>query len=358
MNNKTSRLNNMFIHISLPDKILFTKNLALALRSGVSLVNSLKLVHNQARSRSFKKIIGSLMDDANKGIFLSAGLAKFSGVFGPLFINVIKVAETSGTLPENLIYLGDELVKKSQLHKKIRGALIYPIIILIATVVIGAAMVVFVFPKIVPLFENANVELPLTTRMLIWLSDFLTSYGIFIGIGAVVIFFVFRAILHLGPIKYFYDSTLFYAPIFGKAIVNFNMANFTRTFGLLLKSGVPITEAIDVTAASLTNSVYRRRLRVAADQVRKGEFLSRYLYKRPREFPTTLVNMLEVGENTGNLTENLKYLDEYYDNEVDSFTKNLSSILEPMLLLVMGGVVAFIALSFITPIYQITRTIQ
>jgi general secretion pathway protein F len=219
-------------------------------------------------------------------------------------------------------------------------------------------MVVFVFPKIVPLFENANVELPFTTRMLIWLSDFLTQFGIFAAVGAVIIWILFRVLLHVRPIKYFYDSTLFYAPIFGKAVVNFNMANFTRTLGLLLKSGVPITEAIDITAETLTNSVYRRRLKTASDQVRKGEFLSRYLYKKSREFPTTLVNMLEVGENTGNLTENLKYLDEYYDNEVDAFTKNLSSILEPLLLLVMGGVVAFIALSFITPIYQVTRTIQ
>ena len=136
------------------------------------------------------------------------------------------------------------------------------------------------------------------------------------------------------------------------------MANFTRTFALLLRSGVRITEALDITGATVTNLVYKRHLRAVSDGVRKGEFLSKYLYSYPRDFPTLLTNMIEVGENTGNLNENLNYLSEYYENEVDDFTKNLSSILEPVLLLVMGGRVAFIARSFITPIYQLTRTIR
>jgi type II secretory pathway component PulF len=349
---------NLFLHVSLQEKILFTKNLALALRSGVSLVNSLKLVAAQARTRSFKKILASLLEDANRGVFLSDSLAKFRGVFGELFINIIRVAETSGTLPENLIYLGDELSKRSALRKKVKGALIYPIIILIATIVIAVAMLVFVFPKITPLFLNAKVELPLTTRILIGLSDAVSKYGIFIGIGIGVLIAGIRSLLIIQPVRFIYHEMLFYVPLFKNAIINYNMANFTRTLGLLLKSGVRITEAIDITASTLTNLVYSRELKQAADHVRKGEFLSRYLAARSRFFPIMMVNMLEVGENTGNLTENLTYLAEYYENEVDDFTKNLSSILEPILLLVMGGVVAFIALSFITPIYQLTRAIK
>ncbi len=348
----------LFLHVSLQDKILFTKNLALALKSGISLVNSLRLVRNQAKSRSFRRILDNLMADANKGMFLSDGLAKFKDVFGDLFINIIRVAETSGTLPENLVYLGEELAKRDALRKKVRAALIYPIVILVTSVLIGATMVVFVFPKILPLFQSAKVELPLTTRILITFSEVITDYGIFIFIGAVLAVVGFRFLLRLSPVKFLYDRAISYIPIFGRAVVHFNMANSARTLSLLIRSGVRITEAIDITAATVTNLRYRRHLKEAANSVRKGEFLSKYLYAYPHDFPTLLTNMIEVGENTGNLNENLIYLAEYYENEVDDFTKNLSSILEPILLIIMGGIVAFIALSFITPLYQLTRTIK
>jgi len=349
---------NLFLHVSLQDKILFTKNLALALKSGVSLVNSLKLIRNQAKTRTFKKILDSLLEDANKGIFLSVSLSKFQHVFGELFINIIKVAETSGTLPENLLYLGEELSKKDALRKKVRSALIYPIIIFIATIVIGVTMIVFVFPKILPLFQNSKIELPFTTRVLILISELITNQGIWLLLGVIVFIVLFRFSLRLKPVRYVYHRTLFYIPVLGKALIHFHMANFARTLAVLLRSGVLITEALDITAATMTNLVYRRHFEFIATGVRRGEFLSKYLNAYPHDFPVILANMIEVGENTGNLTENLVYLAEYYENEVDDFTKNLSSILEPILLLVMGGMVAFIALSFITPIYQLTRAIR
>ncbi len=348
----------VFLRVPLQEKILFTKNMALALRSGISLVNSLKLMQNQAKSKSMKKILMSLMDDANRGVFLSAALDRFKNVFGDLFINVIRVAESSGTLPENLLYLGDELHKKEMLRKKVKGALIYPIIILIATIIIAVTMVVFVFPKILPLFQNAKIQLPLTTRILIATSNALTNYGFWILIGTIILIIGIKLLFKVPPVRYAYNKVLFYLPIFGTSIINYNMATFTRTFGLLLKSGVKITEALDITALTLTNPVYRKELLGSAETIRQGEFLSKYLSSNARAFPTLLVNMIEVGENTGNLTENLSYLADYYENEVDDFVKNLSSILEPVLLLFMGGIVGFIALSFITPIYQVTRTIK
>src|SRR3989344_8638663 len=269
-------MKSFFLHVPLQEKILFTKNLALALKSGVSLVNSLRLMQRQAKSGSMKRIVASLMEDANKGVFLSAGLVKFSAVFGELFINIIKVAETSGTLPENLLYLGDELAKKSALRKKVKSALIYPIIILIATIVIGITMIVFVFPKILPLFQNAKVELPLTTRLLISISSIITSYGIWILIGVIAVIIGFRLLLRLRPMKFAYDRILFYAPLFGRAMVNYNMANFARPFALLLRSGVKITEALDIAGAASTNLVYRRHFEGVSLSVRRGEFMSKY----------------------------------------------------------------------------------
>ena len=347
-----------FLRVPLQEKILFTKNMALALRSGVSLVNSLKLMTNQAKSKSMQKILASLMDDANRGVFLSASLEKFRNVFGDLFINVIKVAETSGTLPENLLYLGDELHKKEMLRKKVKGALIYPVIILIATIIIAVTMIVFVFPKILPLFQSAHVQLPLTTRILIGVSNAFTNYRLWLLIGTIILIVGIKILMKVPAVRFSYSTWLFYLPIMGGAVVNYNMATFTRTFALLLKSGVKITEALEITSVTVTNPVYRKELLKSADGVRQGEFLSKSIAEKPKHFPTLLVNMIEVGENTGNLTENLQYLAEYYENEVDDFVKNLSSILEPFLLLFMGGIVGFIALSFITPIYQVTRTIK
>ncbi len=349
---------NIFLRVSLQEKLVFTKNLALALKAGVSLVNSLKMLQGQARTRSFRTVITSLIEDTNKGMFLSASLEKFRPLFGELFINIIRVAETSGTLPENLIYLGDELKKKADLRKKVRGAMIYPIIILIATVIIASTMIIFVFPKILPLFENFKAQLPFTTRLLIKISEIVSNYGVWILIGAILFIIGFRFALRVPAVKRAYQAILFYLPLFGKAIVNFNMANMARTLGLLLRSGVKIIEALGITAATLTNLVYRGELDGAAESVKKGEFISHYFRKKPKLFPDMLVNLLEIGENTGNLTENLFYLADHYEAEVDDFVKNLSGILEPVLLLFMGGIVGFIALSFITPIYQLTRQVK
>ena len=332
-------MNNIFLRVPLQEKILFTKNLALTLKSGVSLVNSLALLKRQAKSPSLKKILDSLIRDAES-------------------VNIIKIAEVSGTLPENLLYLGGELQKQHDLRRKVKGALVYPVIILIATVVIAVTMVVFVFPKILPLFQNAKVELPFTTRLLIVVSKLVSDYGILLFVGAVALIVGFRLFLKLKSFRFAYNIALSYLPIVGRSIVNYNMANFTRTLALLLRSGVKIIEALAITSRTTGNLVYRRELEKSAEYVRTGEFLSKYLSQKPKRFPALLANMIEVGENTGNLNDNLFYLAEYYENEVDDFVKNLSNILEPILLLFMGGIVGFIALSFITPIYQLTKSFQ
>ncbi len=351
-------MTNAFLKVSLQEKILFTKNLALSIRAGVSLVNSLQFMRMQLKSHSFRKILDAVITDVNRGKFLSDSLMRFNSVFGDLFINIIRIGETTGSLPDNLLFLGEELKKKSELHKKVKGALIYPMIIMVVTIIIATSMIVFVFPKILPLFQNLKTGLPLTTKILIGLSGAISSYGIWIAIGLIGFIIGFRLILRLKPVRFLYDEFLFYVPIASRSIVNFNMANFSRTLGILLKSGIPIVDSLNISAKSLTNLVYQDYLTRAADQIRKGDYLSKFLSRYPRRFPSTMVNLITVGENTGNLTENLVYCAEYYENEVDDFVKNLSSILEPFLLLFMGGVVGFIALSFITPIYQLTRSLH
>jgi len=348
----------LFLHVSLQDKMLFTRHMSIGIKAGMSLIAALELIRDQTKSKSLKLIINQLIDDVNGGMFLSESLSRYKNIFGSLFINIIKIGESSGTLAENLNYLTKELKKKHDLHSKVRGALIYPTVVLVATLGIAGSMIIFIFPKILPVFASLKVKLTFTTRALITISNALTQHGLVIGGIIVVAIIGFVFLIKVKQVKHVIHHILLYLPVIKKMIIQVNIANFSRTFGLLLKSGVNITEAISITADTTTNLVYRHELKAAAAVLLKGEFLSSYLAKDPKLFPPIAVNMMKVGENTGNLTENLNYLSEYYEEQVGDFVKNLSSIIEPALMIVMGVIVGFIALSIITPIYSLTKGLQ
>jgi len=345
------------MRISLQEKVLFARHMAVGLKSGMTMQKSLQMIMDQSRTKTFKKILQKFIDDTNNGMFLSDSMENYKSIFGELFINIVRVGEQSGTLIENLNYLASELKKKKELKSKVKGALIYPMIILLATVGIVATLMIGVFPKILPVFSNLNIDLPLTTRILIVVSAFMTNYT-FLLIALIFAFIAFIWwISHYDFYKKIWHTTILHLPVIGKIAVKVNVTTFSRVLGLLLSSGVQIIEAVNITASTMDNYVYRRELGRGGNELSKGDFLSKYLKTKPRYFPITLVNMVEVGENTGNLTTNLQYLSEFYESEVDEVLKNLSAIIEPILLLVMGLLVGFIALSVITPIYQISQSL-
>jgi type II secretory pathway component PulF len=269
----------------------------------------------------------------------------------------VRVGESAGILSENLNYLADELKKKQELRKKVIGALIYPIVILVATLGITGLLTVFIFPKILPVFKSLNVELPLTTKILIVVSDVLTKYGLLVLLGILALIVALWLILKIKSVKFYFHSLLLYVPIFGKIIRNVSLTNLCRTLGLTLKSGIKVVEAISITAESLPNLVYKKELLKVADEVRKGESLSPHFVRMPHLFPSVLSQMISVGESAGNLSETLLYLAEFYESEVNDATKNLSNVLEPILMVLMGIIVGFVALSIITPIYEVTQNI-
>ncbi len=349
---------NLFLRVGLQERVVFARHLAVGIRSGMTMQDSLRLIYRQTKSPSFKKILDQIISDTANGMFLSESMRKYESVFGELFINIVHVGETSGTLTENLNYLAEELKKKQELRSKIRGALIYPAVIFFATIGIVATLMIGVFPKILPVFTSLRVDLPITTKILIASSKFMTANSIWLAIG----FFLFIAVLWILSHYYWYRHAwhhfILRLPVIGKMSVRVNATTMTRTLGLLLNSGVKIIEAVNITAETLDNLVYRHELKNAGETLRRGDFFSSYLKKNERLFPIILANMIEVGENTGNLTENLKYLSEFYQSEVDEFLKNIGSVIEPALLLFMGLLVGFIALSVITPIYQISQSIK
>ncbi len=355
--NPTS-FSSFFFRISLADRILFAKHLSMMARSGMPLVESIKVIQRQVKSRGFAALLNTVIMDLENGQSLSMSLEKFKHVFGELFINIIKIGEVSGSLVENLEHLAAELKKSQELYSKITSALVYPIIILLATLGVSAALIFIVLPKIIPIFTSLGAELPATTKALIAITNFIHVHYILIGVGSVLMLILVAILLQFRPVKYAYQTILFLIPVAGTVSLYFNIALFARTLAFLLQSGIKIIEAITITTRIIPSLPHRRALEEIAERVKRGEFLYIYLEQNPRLFPSTLSRMIEVGERTGNLATNLFYLADFYESELDEMVRNLSSILEPLLLLMMGGVVAFVALSIITPIYQVTQAIH
>lgn len=344
--------------VSVADKMFFAKHLSIMIHAGMPILDSLWLLKKQTRSKSFQKILDTLIVDIDNGQFLSVSLEKYRSALGGFFINVIRIGEASGTLVKNLNYLHDELKKSYELRRKIKAAMMYPMIILIASFVIGGLLLFYIFPKILPVFAGFKIQLPLITRALIAFINFFMKNWLFVGAGVFLAGFSLWLLLKVKSVKFFYHGLLLSLPFIGKVVVNVNIASFSRTFVTLLKSGVKIVDAVLITADTLPNLVYQEKLRLLAESVKTGESMASYFLRESRFFPKIFSQMVEVGENTGHLDENLSYLSEFYEAEVDEVFKNISTILEPVLLLLMGVFVGFIVLAVITPIYSFTQNLK
>lgn len=343
-----------FERLNVQEKINFARHLSIVVKAGLPLIEGLKIIQSQTKSKTLNEILRGLIMDVDKGQSLADGLEAHKHIFGDFFINIIRVGETSGTLSQNLLYLADELKKAKELRSKIKSAMVYPMVILFATVAITAFLTFVVFPKIIPVFTGLNVELPATTQFLISVLEFSKANGIWVLIGAVVFVMIFRFSLRMNAFRYIVHRSIFMIPVIGDLSVNINMTNFARILGLLLRSGIRIVEAVTITGSTFKNMVYKRNLINATEQIRKGEQLAEYLESKERFFPLLLSGMIRIGENTGNLEDNLFYLAEYYTEEVDNKIRSLTTLLEPVMLLFMGLLVGFVAISIILPIYSIS----
>jgi type II secretory pathway component PulF len=347
-----------FLRFSMQDQIFFAKRLAMVLRSGMPIMEGLHMLGSETRTRSSTFIFQSLIFDVSNGHKLSSGLGKFQSIFGEFCVNVVRVGETSGTLHENLNYLADELKKKQALRRKVIGALIYPAVIVIATLGITVMLTVYIFPKIIPIFQSVKATLPLSTRMLMALSSFLSQWGLWLLLGIVMACVGFFFLMRLVPrFHLFMDLVLLRIPLLGKLSQYYNLANSARTLSLLLKSNVGVAYAMDLVAASTRNHAYRNAFYEAGERILKGQKISLSMQRHPRLFPPLMRQMITAGESTGNLSSSLMFLSDMYEEEISDLTKNLTTLLEPILMIVMGVIVGFIAISIITPIYSITQSI-
>ncbi|PJA34306.1 MAG: hypothetical protein CO184_00270 [Candidatus Zambryskibacteria bacterium CG_4_9_14_3_um_filter_40_16] len=347
------------LRLTIKQQTFFAKRLSFLLKAGIPLVESLRMLEEQTFSKKYAKILKLITESVSGGQTLSASLSKFRGMFGSFAINIISVGEMTGILSENLDYLAEELKKKHSLRKKLIGSFIYPALIAVATLGITSFLMIYLFPKLMPVFNSLKVELPISTRTVIWLSDFLRHYGFYLVI--VLIFLVIIFIISLNKSKGFHlfiDRTILRIPLVGTIVQYYNLANLSRTLGLLLKGGMTPSEAIPITAKTTNNRVYRREIMALSHTVNRGEKISSHFKNDAKLFPEILGQIVSVGERSGNLPDSLIYLSDLYENEVDDFTKNLSSLIEPVLMIIMGIVVGFIAISIISPIYGITQNLQ
>jgi type IV pilus assembly protein PilC len=341
--------------VSLVDKIIFARNMRVMIGAGVSLPRSLEILTNQTENRKFKKIIADLKEKIIQGKSFSQALADYPGIFSELFVSMIKVGEESGTLENVLGVLSDQMDKNHQIISKIRGAMIYPLVILLAMLGIGVVMMIVVVPKLSKVFSDLKIELPLTTRFVIASSNFLLEFWYLILAFVLVFLFLLNLFLKTETGKKARDSLFLKLPILSSIIKKANSARTARTLSSLIEAGVPIARSLAITSKTLGNVYYQKALLEASQDIKKGKKLAEILGRHRDIYPNLVIQMIKVGEETGETAAILKKLAGFFEEEVAVVVKNLSSIIEPVLMLIIGAAVGFFAISVIQPIYGIVQ---
>src|SRR3989344_2204798 len=358
LSDRMSGLTNILSRISVNEQIILTKNLSGMLKAGLSLSRALSVLKKQTKNQRLDKILTSISDDINGGGTLSSGLAKFPDVFSKLFVSMAKAGEESGSLAGALSDIGVNLEKSHTLTKKIRGALIYPGVIVSAMIVIGVLMFAFVVPTLASTFKELGVDLPTSTRILVFFGNFFSNnliltFVLIIG-GIAGLFFLFRAQF----MARYIDYLVVRLPLVGNLAKELNTARTARTMSSLLLSGVSITRAVEITKDVVQNIYYKKVLDEAMTAVQKGFSFSKVFEENNHLYPIMMSEMIAVGEETGKLSDMLLEIALFYESEIENKTKNISTIIEPILMIVIGAGVGFFAISMISPLYSILGSIS
>lgn len=339
--------------VSAIDKIMFTRNLYLMIKAGLSILRALDILVKQTSKKGFKKIIFELKKKIEKGAMFAVSLHDYPKVFSSFYVSMIKMGEMSGELEKVLDELATQMKKDRELIVKVRSALMYPSVVLITMVMVAVLMIVMVLPQLTDIFEDFEVELPITTKVLIGFSDFIQTYGILVAIAVIVLIvaIVFLSRTRDGKkLTHAFNVRMF---ILGPIIRKINVARFARNMGTLLRSGIPITKALQITHDVLGNIYYKKVMKDAVNKIKKGIKLVDILEKEKKLFPPLVTQMIMVGEETGSLDTILDEIADFYEKEVTETMNNLSSILEPVLMVLLGLAVGIVAVSIVSPIYSL-----
>ena len=343
----------IFNSVKTQDKIMFSRNLGAMLRAGLSFSKSLSTLEKQFKNPKFKNIIKKIDEDIRKGETMNESLKKYPSVFSNLFVSMVRAGEESGKIADSLDILSKQMENSNVLKKKIKGAMIYPTIVVIAMVIIGILMLMFIVPTLQATFADLDTELPFSTQIVISFSNFLIHHTI--SFISLVLFFVFSILFGLKTQqgKNFLDFILLKIPVISTITKEVNSARTARTLSSLLASGVDVVASFNITKEVLQNHYYKEILFLAENNIKKGIPIADIFIKNEKLYPPIVSAMIEVGEETGKLPEMLLNIADFYEGEVAQKTKDMSTIIEPLLMIFIGAAVGFFAVSMITPMYSL-----
>jgi type IV pilus assembly protein PilC len=327
------------------------------LEAGLAVSRALSVIERQTRSAGLRRVVVSINDDIKKGKALSVAMKTFPDVFPPMFVSMVLSGEESGKLGEALNIVASQMEKSYQLQKKIKGAMMYPSVILIAMFGIGIFMLMYIVPTLTKTFKEIGTELPASTRFIIWMSETFQAH-LFLTLASVVALAIFLWVsARTKGGKRMFDGFFLHIPVISELVKESNSAKTTRTLSSLLSSGVSVVEALDITKDVLQNSYYKEIIEKAKHNVEIGAPMSEVFANAYKFYPVLVGEMISVGEETGDLGGTLLKVAVFYESEVDQKTKDMSTIIEPFLMLFIGAAVGFFAISMISPIYSVVDKI-
>lgn len=335
------------------DLALFSRQMAILIEAKVSLVQALRAVVDQSENKVFKDMIYDIASDVEAGMTFSAALNKYPDAFSLFYINLIKSGEASGDLEGMLIYLAGHLEKESELDSKVKGAFIYPAVISIVFVLVGIVFMVFIVPQITSMFKETGKELPFITKIVIMISDTLINYMPFLLVGAIGLSWLIRYWLKYQEGYLIWDKVKLKIPVFGALFKKIYITQFSENLSTLLTGGIALIQALHISADVIENSAYKKMIIEAANKVKTGETISAVFGQYGSLMPSMVVTMIKIGEKTGKLDSVLKKIAYFYGREVDQVVSNISSLIEPVIILTLGVGAAILVAAILLPIYDI-----
>ena len=339
------------------EKIIFARNLAAMIKAGLPLSRAVSILSRQAKSKVVQKVITSVEDELKQGTPLHAALSRHSNMFSKLFVAMARAGEASGTLADSLMTAAVQMEKSYSLRKKIRGAMIYPAIVLVVMMGVLVLMLIYVVPALSATFSSMGSELPLPTKLVLGGSNFVLQNGLLIAVGSVVCIIGLVILLRTRAGKEGWDKIILRIPIIGRIATKANCARTARTLASLLRAGVSSLIALEITQEAVPNTQFREVIAEARNSVEKGKPLSQAFIDASTIYPPMFSEMAAVGEETGDVPSMLARVADFYEEEVEEETKDISTIIEPILMVVIGGGVGFFAIAMIAPIYSISGSI-
>ncbi len=345
------------MHVKDDAVVLFTKQLYTMLKAGIPILLALQTVKDQTKNENFKHIIETIYRDIEQGSKFSDALSQFSKVFSHIYINAIKVGEISGTLEESLHYMYQYMEKDLQIRNDVKKAFRYPMFVVIGIIGAFFVFVTTVIPNFIPMFQNTGHALPLPTRILLGVYTLMTQYGL---ISALVLLAITVALIYYFRTpkgRMWLDETLLKIPIVGQFLQKVIIARFARLFYTMNRTGINITESLKIIQKSLGNTVYNKEIELITENIVKGESIADAI-RKSRYFPDLLVDMVSIGEKSGSLDDMLLSVANYYEEEVNEMVENMSSLIEPIITVALGGMILLLALALFLPMWEMMNILQ